>query len=205
MKQKAMSRLWSIPRKIYSETKPPLDEIYHHGIKGQKWGVKNGPPYPLSEGRSGKVDNSVGGVKIKKKKSPEDFDPFKAMDRIDRSLSKKEQKLLGIDNNHSTDDIKFFFNKEKTAYLMTADYHGKYKNEHPIDGKIIGIAAMKKARGTGVTDKLIKDAKKEFSNERLVAEIDKENIASRKLFERNDFKKVMEEDYIDYYVWEKKK
>ncbi len=25
------------------------DELYHHGIKGQKWGVKNGPPYPLDE------------------------------------------------------------------------------------------------------------------------------------------------------------
>jgi len=22
-------------------------EMYHHGIKGQKWGVQNGPPYPL--------------------------------------------------------------------------------------------------------------------------------------------------------------
>ena len=22
--------------------------LYHHGIKGQRWGVKNGPPYPLS-------------------------------------------------------------------------------------------------------------------------------------------------------------
>lgn len=28
--------------------KPPLDEyLTHHGIKGQKWGVRNGPPYPL--------------------------------------------------------------------------------------------------------------------------------------------------------------
>lgn len=25
----------------------PEDELYHHGIKGQKWGVTNGPPYPL--------------------------------------------------------------------------------------------------------------------------------------------------------------
>lgn len=25
----------------------PKDELYHHGIKGQKWGKKNGPPYPL--------------------------------------------------------------------------------------------------------------------------------------------------------------
>lgn len=23
------------------------NELYHHGIKGQKWGVMNGPPYPL--------------------------------------------------------------------------------------------------------------------------------------------------------------
>ena len=23
------------------------DFLAHHGIKGQKWGVKNGPPYPL--------------------------------------------------------------------------------------------------------------------------------------------------------------
>lgn len=24
-----------------------MSELYHHGIPGQKWGVQNGPPYPL--------------------------------------------------------------------------------------------------------------------------------------------------------------
>lgn len=24
-------------------------ELFHHGIKGQKWGVRNGPPYPLEK------------------------------------------------------------------------------------------------------------------------------------------------------------
>ncbi len=27
------------------------DTLQHHGIKGQKWGVKNGPPYPLDKSR----------------------------------------------------------------------------------------------------------------------------------------------------------
>lgn len=31
--------------------------IAHHGIKGQKWGVRNGPPYPLD--KSGKSDTMV--------------------------------------------------------------------------------------------------------------------------------------------------
>lgn len=22
-------------------------ELQHHGVKGQKWGIRNGPPYPL--------------------------------------------------------------------------------------------------------------------------------------------------------------
>ena len=30
-------------RKPYEEN----DELYHHGIFGQKWGKRNGPPYPL--------------------------------------------------------------------------------------------------------------------------------------------------------------
>ena len=43
--------------------------IYHHGIKGQKWGVRNGPPYPLDAATSEKVKTGaksevghVGGV-----------------------------------------------------------------------------------------------------------------------------------------------
>lgn len=30
-------------------------ELYHHGIKGQQWGVRNGPPYPLSRSEHNKV------------------------------------------------------------------------------------------------------------------------------------------------------
>lgn len=28
---------------------PEIDELWHHGVKGQQWGVQNGPPYPLDK------------------------------------------------------------------------------------------------------------------------------------------------------------
>lgn len=31
------------------------NELYHHGIKGQHWGVRNGPPYPLDSKTSAKI------------------------------------------------------------------------------------------------------------------------------------------------------
>lgn len=189
--------------------------LCHHGILEQKWGVRNGPPYPLSYGahtaaqKKANPKSVIGGgsIKIKKKREKvnDSFDPFEAMAKIDKSLSKKEQDLLGVGNDNSTDDIQFFFNKDLTAYLITADYHGKYKDEHPISGKVIGIAAEPKARGTGATDKLISDAKKKFPNDRLVAEIDKGNVASRKLFERNGFEKVKEDNGVDYYIYGKRR
>lgn len=34
------------------------DWLVHHGIEGQKWGVRNGPPYPLSRQKSGKIKST---------------------------------------------------------------------------------------------------------------------------------------------------
>lgn len=33
-------------------------ELYHHGISGQKWGVKNGPPYPINKSYSSRYPNT---------------------------------------------------------------------------------------------------------------------------------------------------
>ena len=50
--------------------KPSLNELYHHGIKGQKWGVRNGPPYPLKSHsgseKKAKADHNKGSVQKKK-------------------------------------------------------------------------------------------------------------------------------------------
>lgn len=50
---------------FYSEPK----ELYHHGIKGQKWGKRNGPPYPLSEKKHNAVVKSAKSTDLKSQKS----------------------------------------------------------------------------------------------------------------------------------------
>jgi hypothetical protein len=34
--------------------------LAHHGVKGQKWGVKNGPPYPLKPGQHSAAEKKAG-------------------------------------------------------------------------------------------------------------------------------------------------
>lgn len=36
------------------------EELYHHGIRGQKWGVRNGPPYPLRPGAHSRSEEKAG-------------------------------------------------------------------------------------------------------------------------------------------------
>lgn len=44
------------------------NELYHHGIPGQKWGTKNGPPYPLDKATHKAVIKNA--VKEAKKENP---------------------------------------------------------------------------------------------------------------------------------------
>lgn len=36
------------------------NELYHHGIRGQKWGKRNGPPYPLGAGDHSASEKKAG-------------------------------------------------------------------------------------------------------------------------------------------------
>ena len=51
--------------KVYCSMYSRNAELYHHGIKGQQWGVQNGPPYPL--------DSDVSTGKRLKKEASEGF------------------------------------------------------------------------------------------------------------------------------------
>ena len=52
---KAMGREYLNHSAIWSPT-PSSDELWHHGIQGQKWGKKNGPPYPLDQSQKSQAE-----------------------------------------------------------------------------------------------------------------------------------------------------
>ncbi len=58
--------------------------LYHHGIKGQKWGVRNGPPYPLDTPKN----RAMRTAKTKSK-----------VDSIIETLNKDERDRLALSEN----------------------------------------------------------------------------------------------------------
>ncbi len=81
------------------------DELYHHGVKGQKWGERNGPPYPLESnvskskakrkfdtGKIAEKAKSAANSIRKSVKNAADSAKEKAAERKEKSDAEKERK-----------------------------------------------------------------------------------------------------------------
>lgn len=77
------------------------DSLYHHGIMKQKWGVRHGPPYPLSYSKHSSAQ----------KKS----NPKSVIDGKEETTSKNQN---GVSNNK--DENKGLTDKQKKAILVGA-------------------------------------------------------------------------------------
>lgn len=111
------------------------DALAHHGIKGQQWGVKNGPPYPLSSQKTSK--NSAG-------QTIREVSTIKLTGELPNAVTQIVRKNGGIDRNFydaSGRQIKQISNNnhnkpEKHPYGK----HGEHAHDYIYDenGKLIG-------------------------------------------------------------------
>lgn len=88
--------------------------LAHHGIQGQKWGVRNGPPYPLGSyghlgvrwwyggGHSVFWKNENGRIRIYDGQSGEEY---KTNGRLFESIQMDQITYIRLDNLEPTDNV----------------------------------------------------------------------------------------------------
>lgn len=113
-----------------------LEQNYlaHHGILGQRWHKRNGPPYPLDAGDHSKSEKEAG-----YKKS---LDGGRNEELYDRKTVKKEARRVTKQLNKLDQDI---------AYNVH-DSNRSIRNLSDLSNKV----AKRKSRGKGLTPRLEK-------------------------------------------------
>lgn len=112
------------------------DSIAHHGILGQKWGVKNGPPYPLKGGSYTKSEER----KIREKRhrhrnsiyNKKHFDEVLDTKTTLRTLSYNKDRTKDTDMFYATHD---FYDKHQYNALFNRAIKQPLYNG---DGEIVG-------------------------------------------------------------------
>lgn len=144
------------------------DYLAHHGVKGQKWGERNGPPYPLDSSKSDghKLLKGDGSPQVKKKIRTSDKTAHKRAERKARTVkeespekaakmqsAKNEDKweldfLEYIQNEEWADSTSPKFNKKRMLkeYSEYLDDRYKYSQKRLSDEtKIAGMQREAKA------------------------------------------------------------
>lgn len=103
------------------------DELYHHGVKGQEWGEKNGPPYPLNSSVStGKALKKE--AKYKKKYSEKVAKNWnKKAAKMNKEMKELDEKIAKTSNKKKKAELTAQKKQLKAKYKL-----GKYYTDREL-------------------------------------------------------------------------
>lgn len=154
------------------------DYICHHGVKGQQWGVRNGPPYPIKENKaSNRIHINEGSKK-----------------KLNGYTAKDIQNFYDSYPKNDPDYGTKHKNQKSTIYRNMIPQKGfieMYKSNDAPNMATIAIDVHPNYRHQGVAKSLVKDAVSNMNDldiNRLEWYCKKSNIASYKLATSCGFK-----------------
>lgn len=168
--------------------------LVHHGIKGQEWGIRNGPPYPLER--------------------PETDISYKSYAKINdlyRSMPLADRRMIDPDISDEPEDYfsSFTHYRNTTAFNAVSD-HGfiiaekipKNSNVSGTRGVEIGVGVTDKGQGigTGLTKDLVDWFDDQDYYDVMWWPVDERNKGSIRIAEKNGF---IKDPLGDNYVYGK--
>lgn len=184
-----------------------MDYLEHHGVQGQKWGVKNGPPYPLYRQDPVKYKAIKRLQKAAKTK--------KDVDTIVNSLSQSDKKRLGVNKNgeylsleEGENVMKRILLKDGDTPVAFLDVFDEGTNGNGKTDVSVALAVAGNKHGKGYGGEVAKKGSNWINNH-----IDEfgmvwwttapDNVASQKLAEKNGWKYSDKDSNKDWKIYRK--
>lgn len=138
-------------------------ELYHHGILGQKWGKKNGPPYPLKGGDYSAEENRK--IARERKFHKDSIYNKKHFDKV--ITTKDTLSTLSYDQNRTKNTDMFYATYKK---IDKAEYGSLFNQKIPQpitdkNGNVIGTSNMYKFKINNKLKENIKVASEDSATE----------------------------------------
>lgn len=210
--------------KVYTSMYSRNSELYHHGIQGQKWGVQNGPPYPLgSDVSTGKRLKNLFSKKelteeeIKKKQEEKDrIANVKSAKKIKKDALKESKRdtitsqAVKKAKGMSDEELRSIINRlnmEKQYANLEKDLAELSKKKPSTAQKIkVGISKEVKKQLGRTKDTVVNSITQEINKE--ISKKIKETVGSKEKVKEEKAKEEKEDksdDEIEYVKAEKVK